>query len=126
MDGPQRSLREAADASPQILGQHQSRDSGEEVGGSKELVSEEDQEEEVQAPRKDASKRGSSTGPEAAGRKVPPTQNRTLPHWVVHEMDEECGYGGMRVVPVQDTDTQPPVQRMQAMETATEEAVGRG
>jgi len=41
-------------------------------------------------------------------------------------MDEECGHGGVRVVSVQNTDMEPPVQELQAMEDETEDSVGRG
>jgi len=62
----------------------------------------------------------------AAGRAVPSAQNRALPHRTIHEMGEERGHGGVRVVSVQDTDTEPPVQRPPAMEFAAENSVGRG
>ena len=41
-------------------------------------------------------------------------------------MDEERGYGGVRVVSIQDTDKRTPVQELQGMEGAAEDLVGRG
>jgi len=62
-----------------------------------------------------------------AGGAIPSTQSGALPHWAIPEMDEERDHGGMWAVSVQDTDTEPPIQRLQAMEIGAEKnSVGRG
>ena len=49
---------------------------------------------------------------EEASRKVPPTQDRALPHRAIPEVDEELRHGGVRVVPVHYADKGTPVQEL--------------
>ena len=95
------------------------------MGGGAGLVRKEDREEEVQDAGKDASEHSSGMRTETAGRVILSTQNGALPYRAIPRMDKEHKHGGMRVVSVQDTNTELPVQRVQAMEIAAENNVGR-
>ena len=88
------------------------------------MVKEEGQREEVPDAENDAPEQQGGTRTEEAGRKVPPAQDRALPHRAIPEVDEELEHGGVWVVPVQDADEGTPVQELRQVEAATEDNVG--
>ena len=112
-------------ATPKVHSQHQTSGGGKEVGRGTELVGEADKEEEVQDAGEDEAAGSGGASPQKTGRAVPPAQDRALPHRAIPGMDEELGYGGLWVVPVQDTGPGTPAQALQEVEDAAEDAVGR-
>jgi len=93
---------------------------------SVDVVKKEGQRKEVPNAENDAPEQIGSAEPEEAGREVPSTQDRALPHKAIPEVDEELRHGGVRVVPVQDADKGTPVQELRQVEDATEDNVGGG
>jgi len=114
-----------ADATPQILRQLEVGDLGENVGSSMDMDKEEGQREEVPDARNDAPEQHGGASTEEAGRKVPPAQDWALPYRAIPKVDEELEYGGVRVVPVQDTDNGALVQELRQVEATTGDNVGR-
>ena len=76
------------------------------------MVEEEGQREEVPDAENDPPEQHGGTRIEEASRKVPPAQDRALPHGAIPEVDKELQYGGVRVVPVEDADRGTPVQEL--------------
>jgi len=88
------------------------------------MVREEDQEKEIQDAGKNETTGSGSRRPKKTGRTVSSAQERALPPSTVLGMDEEFGYGGMRVVPVQDADPGAPAQALQEVEITAKDPVG--
>ena len=95
------------------------------MGRGTELVGEADKEKEAEDAGKDEAAGSGGASPQKTGRAVPPAKDGALPHRAIPGVDEELGYGGLRVVPVQDTDPGTPAQALQEVEDAAEDAVGR-
>ena len=76
------------------------------------MVKEEGQRKEVPNAENDTPEQLGSAKLEEAGREVPSTQNRALPHSTVPEVDEKFPHGRVWVVPVQDADKRTPVQKL--------------
>jgi len=88
MDGLQGQIWEAADAAPQISSQPKAGNFGKEVGRGVDVVEEEGQRKEVPDAENDAPEQHGSTRPEETSRKVPPTQDRALPHRAIPEFEQ--------------------------------------
>jgi len=101
------------------------RGGGKEVGCSTGLVREADKEKEVQDARKDEATGSGGASPQEAGRVVPPAQDGVLLLRAILGVDEELGYGGLWVVPAQDTDLGTPAQALQEVKDTAEDTVGR-